>query len=240
MAGTNRGCHRGASCRRGSRPRGPPPLRGHQDHRKAGKREGSATPPVCLPRWAVRDLPRRRGGRQRHERSARQRAAADPAARRGTGAAPVSGVSTTRSLRRRALRGRRDPRAGWIHPREQPVKDLVDLALIARSQRVDGPALRTALLTGTAARGHASRPPCSRHSSPVACPSTSRSPRPPAARRHGRCQRPPDASKHGSHSSWPLSRRTRVSMIFSPQAEHVTEAWIRAFAGGSPSTGFTS
>lgn len=33
------------------------------------------------------------------------------------------------------------------------VKDLVDLALIARSQRVDGPALRTALLTGTAARG---------------------------------------------------------------------------------------
>jgi len=33
------------------------------------------------------------------------------------------------------------------------VKDLVDLALIARSQTVDGPALRVAILAGTGHRG---------------------------------------------------------------------------------------
>lgn len=47
-------------------------------------------------------------------------------------------------------------------------------------------------------------------------------------------------SKQGGQSSWPFSRRIRVSMVGSPQTAHSTEVWIRAGRGVSTVTSRTS
>ncbi|MGH3797135.1 MAG: nucleotidyl transferase AbiEii/AbiGii toxin family protein [Pseudonocardiaceae bacterium] len=129
------------------------PVRGKQDHGSSGGCEGKAGAPVRLPWRALRELPCRHCGRYSDERPARLGAPADPTTDRR---------SVRPDYRAFPLPDHcADKLCAIMETHEQiggtrvssRVKDLVDLALIARSHTIDGAALRVAILAGTGHRG---------------------------------------------------------------------------------------